>query len=861
MPGAPVVITGAAGTRWNLRSDNEGEFEAILPYGEYEVAEAGARPVSVSIRPFETTRCNPRQEILPPEGASWSADLRVRVDPPTYSLAGLLRQREPTTVTEPLDFGGLAGNVLPLVSLRAFSWTATRYALQGMTATDSYQPGRPVVFPDTQAMDEVVVRTGLDLGTARAYGSEIGIFIRQATPRWHGQLASANTGSALAADNLPPPGERGFVLRPEKFLWYTRDHLQIGGPVTKRADLFVSGTGQWASETAPPARVGNPLDSRLLFGNARGRVRLSGKDRLDAQLTGSRINRSGWNLPAGIEALAGHRGAPPLIPMSGLVELDHLDFVQTGWTRQLPGSSRAGSLEVRYSYSTAHLDTRPSTTPVSGSRIEMAGGEVAGPPPLWNMAVRTRHAIGAALVAGAKRHQFAAGGGWDTAGARNRFAAPFDLNVIAANGVPVTAVELNTPLDSRTRIQTFSLYGQDRVALTSWLSLDMAAVADFERGSLPAQSSPAGVYAPAGSFTAQPGVISWNSVSPRLGLAFTPPGFRRLVLRGGYLRLYGPLAGRYLDFANPNSLSGSEYSVRSGQVLRRFGGMFSRIDANLKRPCADEFDITAEISLPRNSYGRVLLYRRDDKRRIAAINTGVPFADFRPLAIVEPFEQQRLTVFEQDPATLGQDFFLLTNPADLRMQYKGFLAEIGTRRRDLEFRASFLAEKSFGPTNPGNAPWENDPGVVGALFADPNTLVNAAGHDYFDRAFVGKMLVAWRLPGWLRRFEAGSIVTYLDGLVFGRRLLVTGLSQGPVLVNATIRGSPEGGHRAEYVLDWDMRLSFSLGPLRIAADVFNAANINNKLRENAISGPDFAARPALALEPPRFLRLGLQYRF
>jgi len=102
--------------------------------------------------------------------------------------------------------------------------------------------------------------------------------------------------------------------------------------------------------------------------------------------------------------------------------------------------------------------------------------------------------------------------------------------------------------------------------------------------------------------------------------------------------------------------------------------------------------------------------------------------------------------------------------------------------RGLLFHASFVAEKSYGPTNPDNAVFENDPGVVGALFTKPNTSIHFAGRSFTDRACVGKMQVSYRLPSAWGGFEVVSIIDYLDGLVFARQLLVTGLPQGPFLV-------------------------------------------------------------------------------
>ena len=155
--------------------------------------------------------------------------------------------------------------------------------------------------------------------------------------------------------------------------------------------------------------------------------------------------------------------------------------------------------------------------------------------------------------------------------------------------------------------------------------------------------------------------------------------------------------------------------------------------------------------------------------------------------------------------------------------------------------------------------------MVGALFTDPNTAIHANGRSFTDRAYVGKMQVSYRLPTVWGGFEVASIVDYLDGLVFARQLLVTGLPQGPFLVATTVRGSPEGGNRAEYVANWNLRIlrEFRLprGTLAASGDILNAINAGHKIQESDISGPSFNSRLPVAFQEPRSLRLQLRYLF
>jgi hypothetical protein len=911
LPGAAILITGRVGFRSVVHSNSRGEFILTLPYGQYRLsgdfpngaANSGA---TVFVAPLQTTRLD---LVIRASGATRGVQLTARTpgiwtDAPSgrlyaeaFSLARLLLCREPLSVSEPLDFAGLTDNRLTVASQRAFSWTDTQYKFQGMDATDSWQPGIPAVLPDVEALGEVVVRSAFAQTTSSSNGTEVGIFLAEpsasfsAPALWHGALSSANTGAVLASTNLPVPADRGLVQQANQFRWFTRDRLEIGGPLTKWADFYASGAGQWASQAEPLATPGTDQRSRVLFGNARSRVSAGPRDRFDALYSGSRIDLSDGGVPAGIEALNSNRMAPSFVLPGGFAgqpETDHLDFLQVGWTHLAPAASVLGVVEVRYGFSVAHLDT--STVSTGQSRSELLGGAVTGAPPLANLAVRPRHEVEAAWQRGlllflGTRHQIVAGGGWKTSEPRNRFTTPSDMNLITANAAPAYLMEFNTPIDSRENVRSFSGYLADHVALTPSLSLDLGALADFSRGSLPVQSSPAGAFAPARNFAVQPDLIVWNNLSPRAGFDWQVPHSHGLVLRATYFRLYTPLAGRYLDFGNPNSLGGSVLQWTAsdpnssfqpgdqGCLLRRFGGPYSAISPTLRRPYSDEFDIGAEFPLASRSVASIHLFRRDDKDRIAAIDTGVPAQAFAPVPILDPgpdgipgtFDDQRLTVYAQNPATFGQDRYLLTNPAGLRMLNTGLLAEAGTNWRRLMLRASFVGEKSYGLTNPGDAVYENDPGVIGTLFLDPNTTINAAGRGFLDRAYVGKIQAAYRLPSAWGGIELGSVTNYMDGLPFARQLLVTGLPQGPFLVATTVRGSLGGGNRAQHVINWDLRLSrqfeLAVGRFSVSADIFNVTNAGQRLQEDDLSGPSFNLRLPVAIQPPRFAVVGLRYEF
>ena len=81
----------------------------------------------------------------------------------------------------------------------------------------------------------------------------------------------------------------------------------------------------------------------------------------------------------------------------------------------------------------------------------------------------------------------------------------------------------------------------------------------------------------------------------------------------------------------------------------------------------------------------------------------------------------------------------------------------------------------------------------------------------------------------------------------------------------TVRGSPEGGNRAQHVINWNLRLSrqfgLPVGRFAVSADIFNVTNAGQRLQENDLSSPSFNLRLPVAIQPPRFVRVGFQYEF
>lgn len=788
--------------------------------------------------------------------------------PASASPSLLLLSCTPTLISEPLDLSGFHAARLPLLSLRGLSWTGLRFSAGGASLTDPYQPGRAWTLPLPSTLELEVRQLPDDLSLA-APVAELRYSLPEPSPAWRLRLQLTGTSGALSASNLPPPTARGLLQQPERFHWLAYGGLAASGPLARNADLTLSAAGRRASQTVPQTASGKDLATRALPLSARLRLPLTPQDRLSLHARASRHHLSDFGLPAGIEALLARRMSPdyflPTRGFSGLPETNRFGSAGASWNR----TSASHSFHIACAHSGFVSDTLPNVAASAPARIDFASGVLPGSPPLASYATRTRSACAAKLdPRPTRRHHFSVSAAWERSSIGNRFQIPGYRHLLFAASVPAFVVQFHPTDASRHTLQSWAASAIDSIQLTTRLQLQLAIRAEFESTRL---SSPP--YAR----------LAWSQLSPRLAAAFSP--LSRLTLRVAVALLPFPMASRYLDFAGGPGLTGSQafwhdddqdarfQPSETGPTVLRFGSLYSSLDPTLRSPVAREIHLAAQASLPGSLHASLSLFRQTLSRRIAAMNVGLPLQSFQPFAVTDPGpdglpgtpDDVPLPLYAQDPSTFNLDRYLLTNPPGLKMTSQGLSAELRMDRPLVAWHASFLAVKALGPTNPGNSPFENDPGVLGALLMDPNTAVHASGRTFFDRAYAGKTFLYLRLPARRTGLEFASSTIYLDGLAFGRRLLVTSLPQGPFLASATVRGSPEGGHRTQYVLHWNLRIAraFSVRrtTLRPSLDVMNVLNRAHKLRELDLTGPRFYERLPVAIQPPRSLRLNMEVTF
>jgi hypothetical protein len=819
--------------------------EMIRGSESLEVIEWRGTPVNLWASDSGTICDRDRMESLPGGRNIWS----------------LLDSQEGSTVTNQVQEGGLQTGLIGLASAHGSSWTQNTYVLNGVNVTNPYEPGKPLVYPSLGSLEEVRDSTALHAADSSAPGFSLQLRSREGGSEFHAQAEAYYLGSPFQSEASPAA---------QKFRNFGEGEISAVGPAPHFAawSFFADAALQHLSTSIPDFSA-NP--STKLFS---GLLRLDGsvrpQDELTVLVTGQSIRLS-------------HLGAAPHVASAATLRgYDRFEVIQGHWTHS-HSASTLWKVSFGFSHSSPTDTLQWDVTKPNATQLFM--GQMDGAAPIECDAAISRFS---SVATGQTVHHLRPGWqnrmdfgiDWEQSMATEERRVFDGINLLFFQSTPSEVVEYNTPSHAMQRSREISLFFNDSVRISNRLFLRLGMNFDASSAWLPKQQSGAGVFAPFRQFSGAGGIVSWNNVAPRIGIAV--PVFQRIGVRifAGYSRTYHLLPASYADYANPTGLSGKVFrwndsnhdlkyqAGEEGILLRTFGSAYSSVDPNLERPYTDGWAIGLEQSFGRNFEWNLKFLRQDQERLVKLVNTGVPSTAYIPVNIQDPgddglrgtSDDRTITVFNQAPHTLGQDRYLLTNPPGESAYYKGVEASLNAAlSRRGYVSVSFSAYKSVGRGSPGNSEFENDSGAVEGLYTDPNALLNSLGRLFFDRAYIGKIAAFIRAP---RGFNSGTVIRYYDGLPFGRKLIIPDFNQGPFFVMATPRGEP-GGVRTQYNLTFDQRFSkdFRVGRQKLVfmVDIFNLLNQKRNLQEYDFSGPLFSSRTPTAVQNPRVIRFGLRW--
>jgi hypothetical protein len=797
--------------------------------------------------------------VAAPDPIALSRDL-----PSSRNAWSFLETVEPMAILDRIDGAGLYLGEPGRFSMHGASWTQNAFLLDGIDFTDPLAGGQPLLLPDIDFLEPVEITSVLAPVESAAPGVTMTLTPRDPARSWRGTVQGYGLGLGLqsgAPSSLPP-----FIAR---FGSLADASAVVGGPIAgERLRLLLAGhfaRGRRLERSDPV-----PLEARLASGAARLIYQPDDRDTLRLLVTAQAVERP-------LAARARVFGEPAQEQADAFGSVLRWTRAGTRTTASVSGGFWSGRFEPT-------VEGREASRPVE--RL------LDGPVPALVFPASSRRSTW--TVDGSLAMLESALGGLSHAprfGVTLRRAwvreapGPDDPIPETVDGGPARVWEYEwAGPESRRHVLDFAAWAADRLTWSDRLVVD--AGLRFERTSGAATG-------------ASPGV-SWTALLPRLSARWRVADAGRLTLFAGWGEYQHRLLLGHLAFGDPNSPHASVYrwtdvngdglydpGERGTLVAREgpgAGGSLAMVRSGLRPPRTRELVGGIETTTGRGIVFRLVGVDRRERDLLEAVNVGVPPSGYTvhyipdPAGdIVGPQDDQLLPVFDRRPETFGLDRYILTNPAghtglhqSLEIRVEKLLGE-----RWMLLAGATASRTEIRGGNRGFRVMENDQGVVGELFDNPNADTYSRGRGYFDRAFTIKVATAWRPGG---DWRLGLLARYQDGQPFGRLVVVPDLAQGAEPIPATTRGQhlgriqstdPEGrpltaeGHRFTFTLTVDARIEKGLrigaARLGLVAEVFNLLGTRNEVEEDPVWGPTF--RVPTAIQPPRLFRFGARFDF
>jgi hypothetical protein len=788
----------------------------------------------------------PAFQERPPLGAEITVDA-IGTLPSSANLFALLDTVVPDVIADRIDDGGTAAGAPSLVGAHGSSWTQTSYRVGDADITNPTMTGVPLLMPGVEVWEHVSVATGMmpiDVGAA---GMAVTLFPRRpAADAWTRTIEI--TGSAPAFNASTHTGSAPAISRLDA---WGHGNLIVAGPL--RAE---SPSGQTALFSATWNRASyvernevTAHDATLASGFLNVTSTLAGGDTVRVIGWGQRTRDAAphhvvFNQPAaGLQQTGGHG--------------------QASWQHLLGDGS--GGVRAFGAFTLGHRST-DLAPPAVAVMDRLRDGPVpellnpgVGTDRTWSVGLRLNRTIGDA------RHRLFAGVDLSGASATMRSAFAGRVGELL-NGAPARVWDFTVPpANSAWGERWFDGFAGASFTVTPRFLVDAGVRVETIDGSADAHA----------------GTIGWRNLLPRGGFSL------RLLDRGGLVGFgqvsrYGhrlPLTD--LAYGDPTAPTASIYRWNAttagvprpadiGPLVQRLGpgsggvAGFSTIDPELKRPVMDEVVVGLESRPHPALFVRVAALARRETRMVSVVDVGVPESMYTTIGIPDigvdipsAADDQILLFYNRPVSSFGADRYLLTNPAADDTSFVGADVMIQVRAGRTLLMLGGTAGRADGvAANRGFGPFENDPGLLGEAFVDPNALDHARGRDFTERGYTAKLSLSRQFRG---DWTLGLAARYQDGQHFARLVIMTGLNQGPEAVRAFRNGRTRFSMTS--TLDARLQKGFALGRHRIVAiaEAFNLLNQYFEYEEDSVSGP--TSRSPTATQPPLALHLGIRIPF
>jgi len=779
--------------------------------------------------------------------------------PSGHNLWSLIENQDLSAVTDRIDVGGLWSGIPALFSARgASSWTQNRFLLNGMDITDPYQGGIPLLFPDLFSLNHTYLINAGHLPENVYPGGYLNLVTGHETEEFHGSVSGFYTQHSLQSSNITESLQNEGIYENHTFDTFTEGNVSISGSIIpKKLSFFTSATGFDLSRDL--AEFDGENKTSLVSGLLSLKYNLSAHNAFRFLYTGQSLNHSSL-------------GAAREVPFSATNKAwQNFHVLQAFWDSHINHHHEL-TAGMGYVYGNDQLNFQENSR-IPHSKEIVYNHSLGGAAPFAEETKRRKFIF---LLKGKSNfphflglnHTLQYGFNLQLTSSSQEIDVIDSRHLYFFRGKPIQTAEYNTPVFHEETGIHWNFYFQDTLTFSNLFSIYLGAHVSSLNAWVPGSEQ-------------EQNKINWLNISPRIGLIIPLSKSKTPVLKLSYARYFNDLPLKYLSYGNPNALGSLIYSWNDsnqdqmfqqneqGELLRREGPFYSLIDPNIQRPYADEAVIAYDINFKPQWHFSLSGFYRVYKSFINTFNTGVDFLEYEPDYAVDigddriPYTNDDLifTVYNQKQESLGEDFYLLSNiEADTRATYYyGLDVNLIKHFGDIfSLFFSFTAINALGTTNPGNTCLENDIGVIGSLFNNPNAMINTEGRPCFDRGYTARLGFKYSAPFGLL---FSGIIKYYDGQPFSRKIIIEGFNQGPFYIQA----HPSGVSRYEFNSTMDLRLEkrFHLRSslLRLILDGFNVLNLGLATEENEWTGPEYPLRYATEIQSPRVFRLGISYEF
>ncbi len=894
LPGVTVIITSSALVleRMTGTTDATGAYRfPSLPPGLYAVRSElpGFRTVMHEGVIVSTGQTTPVEAVLTVAAVqesvtvtgsatidTTSANVNVMLNqallqktPGGRDIWSLVEYKVPGLITNRPDVGGAAGGLQAAFSARGTPNGQNVQHLNGINVGDPAAIGFTQFYYDFDAFEEIQVSTGAhDLSVPSG-----GVFLNMVTKTggdvFAGRGAFFWQGDPTQGTNVDADLSRLGFARDAGAVKYISDAtLQLGGPIVPRKVRLFTAFRDWRVHVNVPAFAEvEQTNITSGIGNVTWQVDRNNK------VTGF-VSRQYYKKP--------NRGAGALNePVSVWNEDDVTSIYQALWNSVL---TQRLFMDARVSYNKLFFplfikgDGQSLFDSSTGFRSRANSDE--------NIFTRRRLQASATMqyfVEGSRlgRHELRWGIDHAHAPTRTTVNRNDDVNLTfdSASTSAVPEVQFfNSPVDSRSTVDATALFVQDTF---SYKRLTVSGGVRWERieGYLPEQGSPPSRWFPDAErrFGSIRGVPLWHDLAPRLSIIYDLSGRGRTIVKAAAARYLHTLGTGTPNSVNPNFTASETYQWldrngdltfqdgERGNLLGRAGALLTSIDPAIERPRTDELLAGVDHELFANTRLSAVFTYRQERNLFGSIDVGLPGSAYRLVTRVDPgrdgqegtADDGTASLFDQDPSTLGQNRFVVTNTPALNQLYRG--VEVTASRR-LSARWQMLAGYTASQT------------IVNALVAqNPNTLINGRGPVALDRTHTFKVSGTYIFP---REVAVSANVRTQTGEPVTRQLRYR-LTQG----FATINAEPRGSVRLDPLTSVDLRIAKTVRlrgrELDLMLDAYNLTNANTAWEVQTLTGRRvLAGGPAIGeagevaqfllptqILAPRIFRLGATFRF